>query len=420
MNETLVSFDVVALYSSISHDLALQICSAYISADVEFETRAKISVRNFLSLLRFCLINTYFVFNNTFYRQIKGLPMGASISVTVANIVMEHLETTVFKSHPDITVRFFKRYIDDLVCALQKVLVDSLLSALNSYDSDIQFTVEYESDNKLPYLDTLIMRQNDGSLRFSVYRKPTHSGRYLSFHSNNPISHKKSVGSSLFHRALTICSDTTLYKIEKDIIIKDLRSNDYPLDFINRIEKDVINKRKLKSLNNCDNTLPSDSQTPRHRVCLPYLKGWSEVIGRICNQFELELTHRPINKLRFVWGNHKSILPAHKNMNAIYQIDCSDCNMTYTGESNNSARRLKEHEADFRLERVVNSALASHLISNNHRPNFDSHRILANDNFYRTRKFMESYFIQDCPTSINKHPGSLPSTYLTSELFKLF
>jgi hypothetical protein len=417
-DETLVSFDVIALYPSISHSLALQVCSTYIQQDIQFKQRTKMEPRNFMTLLKLCLTNTYFVYDFKFYRQIKGLPMGAAISVTVANLVMEHLETSIFNQHPDLTVKFFKRYIDDLICACKKLMVEILLRALNSYNQEIQFTVEYELNNQLPYLDTLVSKNPDGTLEFTVYRKPTHSGRYLSFHSSNPIAHKKSVGSSLFHRALVICSNQTLYDEEKSIIVEDLINNGYPKDFITRIEKDVFTnrKKKLDQLNHQSDI--SEMEEHIKRLCLPYISGWSEVITRICKQFELDLTHRPMNKLRFVWGNQKCHLPCHKNKDAIYQIGCRDCNLSYIGESNNCDRRIKEHERDFRLKRQDNSALAAHAIKSGHQPDFNSHKILANDNYYQSRKFSESFFIQSSSNSMNKHPGSLPSSYLTADIFK--
>jgi hypothetical protein len=116
------------------------------------------------------------------------------------------------------------------------------LDMFNSAHQDIQFTYELESSRQLPFLDTLITRKEDGTLYFGVYRKPTHSGRYLNFLSSNPQSHKKSVVSSLFHRALNICSTSTIYKKERSTIIKELRHNSYPLNFILRAEREMLEK----------------------------------------------------------------------------------------------------------------------------------------------------------------------------------
>jgi hypothetical protein len=105
-------------------------------------------------------------------------------------------------------------------------------------------------------------------------------------------------------------------------------------------------------------------------------------------------------------------------MNAVYSIPCKDCGLCYIGESSNALRRMKEHEADCRLNHKDNSALAMHAHTMNHTPDFQSHKILANDAFYITRKLSESYLIQNSQNSMNKHPGSLPAIYMTSELFK--
>jgi hypothetical protein len=422
-DEDLVSFDVVSLYSSIPYDLALSVCKEYIQKTPDFEDKLKMSLAHFIELLDFCLRNTYFVYENRFYLQIKGLPMGAAISVTVANLVMEFLEVKVFETHPNLEARFFKRYIDDILCAIKRILIEVLLEALNGFNKDIQFTVEHEVNGSISYLDSTITRSQDGKLSFTVYRKPTHSGRYLEFFSENPISHKRSVAASLFHRALAICSDATSYELEREIIMRDLQNNGYPKDFLIKTERNTKIRRqeKLQALMTTEDSRQQLSQTwePKdRRVCLPYAKTWSENTARTLKQYDLELTHRPINKMRFLWGNHKSYLPSHKHMNAVYSIPCKDCELVYTGESNNALRRMKEHEADCRLNHKDNSALAMHAHNLNHTPDFLGHKILANDAFYITRKLSESYLIQNSQNSMNKHPGSLPSIYMTSELFR--
>ena len=82
----------------------------------------------------------------------------------------------------------------------------------------------------------LIKRNNeDGSLKFKVYRKKTHTDRYLDFNSNNPIHHKKSVVKSLFDRANLIC-DKESYEDEEKHIIQILKENNYPKNLINKVK----------------------------------------------------------------------------------------------------------------------------------------------------------------------------------------
>ena len=56
----------------------------------------------------------------------------------------------------------------------------------------------------MAFLDVFVCRQGNGQLANKVYRKPTHTERYLSFESHHPISHKKAVVKPLTDRANNI------------------------------------------------------------------------------------------------------------------------------------------------------------------------------------------------------------------------
>jgi hypothetical protein len=49
------------------------------------------------------------------------------------------------------------------------------LQYLNQQHSSIKFTMEQEHSGKLPFLDVLITRNQDGTLHHTIYRKPTHT-----------------------------------------------------------------------------------------------------------------------------------------------------------------------------------------------------------------------------------------------------
>ena len=66
-----------------------------------------------------------------------------------------------------------------------KAELRGFLDHLNTYDKNLQFTLEAEIENKLPFLDVLIICNAD-KLDFTIYRKPNQNNRYLHFNSNHP------------------------------------------------------------------------------------------------------------------------------------------------------------------------------------------------------------------------------------------
>ena len=87
-------------------------------------------------------------------------------------------------------------------------------------------------------------RTPEGQLHFDVYRKPTHTGRYLQYTSNHPENVKKGVAMSLFNRVSYVTETNTKPK-EEEKVKAELRKNGYPEKTIKRA-RNAVEKRKLK------------------------------------------------------------------------------------------------------------------------------------------------------------------------------
>ncbi|KAH7963990.1 hypothetical protein HPB51_027771 [Rhipicephalus microplus] len=91
-NVVLASFDVRSLSTSVPVGLAIDVCKTALKSDQSLSDRTAIDVPDLLRLLKFCLENTYFIFRSKCYKQVHGIAMGSSVSVTVANLTMEGVE----------------------------------------------------------------------------------------------------------------------------------------------------------------------------------------------------------------------------------------------------------------------------------------------------------------------------------------
>ena len=171
----LVSFDVVSLFTKVPVELAVRVAHERLLADTSL---AELSPDEVVNLLRFCLGATYLSYRGEVYQQTFGTAMGSSISVTVANLVMEDVEQRALATC-EAQPPFWKRYVDDTLTALPKGQIQKFHQHLNSIECSIQFTIEEESEGALPFLDTRITHHDDGTLSTTGFRKKTHTDRYI-------------------------------------------------------------------------------------------------------------------------------------------------------------------------------------------------------------------------------------------------
>ena len=199
-----------------------------LSKDEDLQQRTSMVIYQIISLLEFCLKNTYFVFQGRYYEQLEGAAMGSPISPIVANIYLEEFEAKVLRTSPH-PPSLWKRFVDDTFVVIKSRHKEEFLNHINSIDEGIQFTAENtKADSSVPFLDTFVIPQSDDSLITTSFRKPTHTDQYLQWDSHHAISAKFSVISTLFHRARAVCSSSQQLHEEHEHLQKILTRCKYP------------------------------------------------------------------------------------------------------------------------------------------------------------------------------------------------
>uniref|UniRef100_A0A5S6Q4E3 Reverse transcriptase domain-containing protein n=1 Tax=Trichuris muris TaxID=70415 RepID=A0A5S6Q4E3_TRIMR len=222
-NHAMVSCDVKNLFTSIPMAHTLSTLQRLLNSDSTLHQRTSLNPFRIVKLVSFCMNEgNFFRFQDTFYAQTNGAPMGRSLSPVLAEVFMEEFEEMALnKDSCPVAPVLFKRYVDDCFAILEEGEDITLLQHLNSiFPGKITLTME-EVKNSLPFLDVLVQKEGR-KLTTMVYGKPTHSDRYLHFTSHQPLSVNRGIATGMIDRASTICDPKHL-GTELNHIVKALQ-----------------------------------------------------------------------------------------------------------------------------------------------------------------------------------------------------
>ena len=207
---------------------------------------------------------------------------------------------------------------------------------LNNQHPSIVFTMEEESEGRIPFLDVMVNRtKNKTRAQTSVYRKPTHTDRYINYNSNHPKIVLRATLCNMRDRANNICSCETK-KDEPMHLVGVFSSNDYPRNLVVRMMKRTPQIKMRKE--------EEDRERPK-MLYLPYIQGVSERIARGCRVLGIRTVFISRQTLRHTLTHVKSTTLDDKKQGVVYEVPCKDCEAVYIGETGrNLQERIKEHK----------------------------------------------------------------------------
>lgn len=375
--------------------------------------KSKLKPPNFIiDLIDHCISNTYFSFEDQIYKQIQGAPMGSPLSPVLANIYMEEFEQKALATST-LKPSLWLRYIDDIfvIWPHGQSNLNTFLTHMNNQHENIKFTIEIETNNQLAFLDLMLYKKSNEELGHHLFRKKTHTNRYLHADSHHHPSQIASVPITLAIRSKKLCDNLNLND-EMNNLHSALVQNGYSNYMINK----YINYRKKQN--------SEVSTHPISLVHLPYIRGTTDKISKLLYRHNIKTIFGTDKKIGNFLRNIKDHCPLE--VHGVYEIPCGSCTKTYVGQTNRRvSSRIYEHKIAVR-NKDKSSTLAQHVIEHNHTIDFDSSVVLAQEKYTVPRIYREAIEITRRSHAMNKRddaqrlPNSWKSALITRKVISSF
>lgn len=421
----LVSFDVVNCFGTISTDLAIGL----IQRDFDLVARhTDIPKELFIQLLRFCMEEAnYFCYKDEYYQQKLGMFMGSSLAPILVERVIEEAVSEMM-NRLDFTPDFWVIYVDDHLTSIPESKVDHVMQLLNSYNANVQFTVErqHEQTNTINYLDVTVHNAN-GIMRTNWFCKPIASNRLLNFYSAHPEQMKRNVAKAFIRRVLCL-SHRIFFSENLERIKSILIKNNFPEKLTNTLIHQTIgnynhsrsNERAHRSYPFLNETTIDSSAHIGHETltqsgtpppntsienpvsapkygALTYIPGFSDEITRQLKHHlpDVRVASKPAAPLRHTFTNMKAKTPLNEISGVVYKIPCNGCTVCYIGETGQKLKnRSAQHQRDLsNKDKQQKTALVSHAFDTEHTFETGWTAIIHREERMRRRKIQETNHI---------------------------
>ena len=370
---------------------------------------------DFKRLLQLAVLDTAFVFNDKAYKQIDGMAMGSPLGPTFANIFMCSLEEYMLDNCP-LAFRplFYRRYVDDTFLLFRnKAQADNFLDFVNGIHRNIKFTIEYESDNKLPFLDVLVFRDND-HFNTTVFRKKTFTGLGSNFYSHCFFNFKLNSLSTLIHRAFALTSDWNTFHQEISFLHTYFINNCFPSKLFFKYTNKFLNNVFIPKL-----TVPTVPKLPLFAsVPLLHDKSFYTDLYRIIEKHMPAIDIKLIPKNPLTIGSlflFKERLAPLMTSGVVYKFNCPRCDLgTYVGATRRllkvriDAHRGVSFRTGMKLTNPEFSNIREHTKRCRHEICYKDFEILGKATNDHKLTILESLFIKQIVPQLNTQTTATP------------
>ena len=410
----MASFDIENLFTNIPLNETIDICVSLLFENCTHVIGLTSSL--FRTLVELSVLNSFFIFDKKFYKQIEGLGMGLPLGPTFANIFMCFHEKRWLLDCPDsFKPVFYRRYVDDTFLLFRHPShAQYFLDYLNSKHASIKFTMELESRNKLCFLDCNITRCNN-KFESSVYRKPMFTGLGLSYFSFCPTIFKNNSISTLLFRAYKVSSTYFNLCTELDFLQSYFHRNGYPIPLIKSKVKHFLNSKFVPQLG------VATVDKRQFYFSLPYFGFQSEKLKKeldiLISKFYIHLDVKIVLSNKFTVGSFfkfKDNLPKNMCSSLVYKFSCVHSTSEYVGSTTRALRtRVSEHvgrshRTGAPLSKPPHSAIRNHSDQCVCEMSLDNFKILGYASEPSELRILESLFIAKIKPSLNDTNSAFP------------
>ena len=375
--------DISALYTNISIQYSIDAVIELAEEHWEELDTFGLTLVDLQRIMELVFGKAYFTFDEKLYWQRDGLFMGCSPSPGAAIMAVYRMERNSIYTDVHYLFRlvhtYYCRYVDDnSSIAPHEEAAKQICDAISAQDprGRIKWEIDFPEENQfVPFLDTEIKIESDGTLVTRYFRKPQNKGIILHSRSHHPESTKSEVLKNFYRTAVEVSSGPEELQHSLNIVDELARGNGYQPRGSGPTNRPNRKRKKKKEGYRAPLKLPYISELVSQKI-RSYIKQRKLPIrpiftpGRTLK--DMFCRSRPFDQRKCVLGNPRNckICPVISNgscstKHVVYRVNCEICTESlqfYDGETDRPCHhRFMEHlRAAANPRSYQHNALAKH------------------------------------------------------------